>query len=80
MTARYTHATDEAKRRAVDKLVRPASISGASEPTNLKLKAVENSLVASGPEIFGNGLAPEKKTDLIGGAEGDRTPDLRIAN
>jgi integrase len=62
MTARYTHATDEAKRRAVDKLVRPASISGASEPANLKLKAVENHVVASGPEIFGNDLAPEMKT------------------
>jgi len=31
-------------------------------PTNLKLKAVKNHVVASGPEIFGNDLAPEMKT------------------
>jgi integrase len=62
MTARYTHATDEAKRRAVDRLVKPASISGASEPANHNLKAVEDPAVASNFEIFGNGLAPEMKT------------------
>src|SRR5205807_8166628 len=32
MTARYTHATDQAKRRAVDNLVKPESNSDASEP------------------------------------------------
>lgn len=62
MTARYTHATDEAKRRAVDKLVKLTPETGESQPTNLKLRAVENSLVASGSESFGNGLAPEMKT------------------
>jgi hypothetical protein len=54
MTARYTHATDEAKRRAVDRLVSPASIPGPEEPTNTQLKAVENHVVAAGLEIFGN--------------------------
>jgi integrase len=62
MTARYTHATDEAKRRAVDNLVKPESNSDPSEPEYQQLKAVENSLVASGSESFGNGLAPEIKT------------------
>ena len=59
MTARYTHATDQAKRRAVEK---PESNSDASEPDYQQLKAVENPAVASNSEIFGNGLAPEMKT------------------
>ena len=62
MTARYTHATDQAKRRAVDNLVKPESNSDSSEPDYQQLKAVENSAVASNFEIFGNGLAPEMKT------------------
>lgn len=62
MTARYTHATDEAKRRAVDRLVKPAPISGASEPARTQLHAVENDGVASGLEIFGNVLATETET------------------
>ena len=62
MTARYTHATDQAKRRAVDNLVKPESNSDASDPDYQQLKAVENSSVASNFEIFGNGLAPEMKT------------------
>src|SRR5437763_541453 len=62
MTARYTHATDEAKRRAVDRLVKPASISDAAEPANHNLRAVENHVVASGYETFGNALATETKT------------------
>ena len=62
MTARYTHATDQAKRRAVDNLVKPESNSDASEPDYQQLKAVENPAVASNFEIFGNGLAPEMKT------------------
>src|SRR2546430_6091175 len=47
MTARYTHATDEAKRRAVDRLVKAAPISDATEPANHNLRAVENHVVAS---------------------------------
>ena len=62
MTARYTHATDQAKRRAVDNLVKPGSNSDASEPDHQQLKAVENPAVARNLEIFGNGLAPEMKT------------------
>jgi integrase len=62
MTARYTHATDQAKRRAVDNLVKPESNSDASEPDYQQLKAVENPAVASNFEIFGNGLAPEMET------------------
>jgi hypothetical protein len=62
MTARYTHATDEAKRWAVDKLVRPTPISDASESADHKPGAVEKHVVASGSEILGNGLAPEMKT------------------
>lgn len=62
MTARYTHATDQAKRRAVDNLVKPESNSDASEPDYQQLKAVENPAVDSNFEIFGNGLAPEMKT------------------
>jgi hypothetical protein len=62
MALRYTHATDEAKRRAVDRLVNPASISDASEPANHHLKAVENRAVASGYETFSNVLATETKT------------------
>jgi len=62
MTARYTHATDEAKRRAVDRLVKPAAISDAGEPANHHLKAVENHVAASSYETFGNVLATETKT------------------
>ena len=62
MTARYTHATDEAKRRAVDRLVKPASISDTSEPANHHLKAVENHVAASSYEAFSNVLATETKT------------------
>ena len=62
MTARYTHAADQAKRRAVDNLVKLESNSDASEPEDHKLRAVENPAVASNLEIFGNGLAPEMKT------------------
>jgi integrase len=62
MTARYTHATDEAKRRAVDRLVKPAPQTDASEPTDRKLKAVENHVVVGSLEIFGNVLATETKT------------------
>jgi hypothetical protein len=62
MTARYTHATDEAKRRAVDRLVKPASNSDASEPARPQLQAVESHAAASGFEIFGNVLATETKT------------------
>jgi len=62
MTARYTHATDEAKRRAVDRLVKPASISDATEPANHNLRAVENHVVASSYETFSNVLATETKT------------------
>jgi Phage integrase family len=47
MTARYTHATDQAKRRAVDNLVKRESDSDASEPDYQQLKAVENPAVAS---------------------------------
>jgi hypothetical protein len=65
MTARYTHATDQAKRRAVDNLVKPESNSNASEPDYQQLKAVENPAVASNLEIFGNGLATETKTARI---------------
>ncbi|HYX27427.1 MAG TPA: site-specific integrase [Pyrinomonadaceae bacterium] len=65
MTARYTHATDEAKRRAVDRLVKPASISDASEAAKTQLRAVENCNVASGLEIFSNVLATETKTARI---------------
>ena len=61
MTARYTHATDQAKRRAVDNLVKPESNSEASEPDYQQLKAVENPAVACNFEIFGNGLVPEMK-------------------
>ena len=49
MALRYTHATDEAKRRAVENLAKP-------------------------------GGRPALSTWFYGGAEGDRTPDLRIAN
>ncbi|PYK07968.1 MAG: hypothetical protein DME65_15210 [Verrucomicrobia bacterium] len=62
MTARYTHATDQAKRRAVDNLVKTESNSDESEPDYQELRAVENPVVASNPEMFGNGLAPEMKT------------------
>src|SRR5437867_11315068 len=59
MTARYTHATDEAKRRAVDNLVKPESNSDTCEPDYQQLRAVENPVVASNSEIFGNVLATE---------------------
>src|SRR5438067_3803821 len=62
MTARYTHATDQAKRRAVDNLVKLESNSDASEADYQQLKAVENPGVAGNFESFGNGLAPEMKT------------------
>lgn len=67
MTARYTHATDEAKRRAVDKLVAttlaPAVI-GAGETPAISVNALPVSVDANGirSEIFDNGLAPEMKT------------------
>jgi hypothetical protein len=54
--------TDEAKRQAVDRLVKPASISNASESANHNLRAVENRIVASILETFGKGLALEMKT------------------
>src|SRR5205807_10490445 len=63
MALRYTHATDEAKRRAVENLVRPVASSDESV-TN------EKGRVAALPQVI----------DLIRGAEGDRTPDIRIAN
>jgi len=67
MTARYTHATDEAKRRAVDKLVAPTALHAGETPAipvstlrvNLPVNATENPVVASNFEIFGNGLAPK---------------------
>jgi len=62
MTARYTHATDQAKRRAVDNLVKPESNSDESEPDYQELRAVGNPSVTSNSEILGNGLAPEMKT------------------
>ncbi len=77
MTARYTHATDEAKRRAVDRLV-TLSVSDrenealpngqATAPaltacdSTSSLKAVENHSVAASSEIFGNVLATETRT------------------
>lgn len=60
------HATDQAKRRAVDNLVKPESNSDASEPDYQQLKAAEDPAVASNFEIFGNGLAPEMKTASTG--------------
>jgi hypothetical protein len=48
MTARYTHATDEAKRRAVEKLVRPAAL-GAGE---------SHAIPALAPAVLGAGEAP----------------------
>jgi hypothetical protein len=55
------HATDEAKRRTVDRLVKPAPQTDVSEPTDRKLKAVENHVVAAGLEI-GNVLAAGTET------------------
>jgi len=64
MTARYTHATDEAKRRAVDRLVAPQSVltraggTPAIPVTALPLKPTANAVESV---KFGNGLAPEAK-------------------
>lgn len=63
MTARYTHATDEAKRRAVDKLVAPTALHAGETPAvpvnALPLKSTVN---AVGSVRFGNVLATETKT------------------
>lgn len=62
MTARYTHATDQAKRRAVDKLVAPAALHAGETPA-VPVNALPVSDDANGirSEIFGNGLAPENE-------------------
>jgi hypothetical protein len=52
MTARYTHATDQAKRRAVDNLVKPESNSDLREPDYQQLKAIENPVVASNSKFL----------------------------
>jgi triosephosphate isomerase len=68
MTARYTHATDEAKRRAVEKLDRPAlapvlvvgETPAAPESTllvNVPMNGVEKPVVADKYARFGNVLA-----------------------
>jgi integrase len=63
MTARYTHATDEAKRRAVDRLVAPTALHAGETPAvpvnALPLKPTVN---AVGSAKFGNVLATETKT------------------
>lgn len=63
MTARYTHATDEAKRRAVDRLVAPTALHAGETPA-VPGNAMPVSVDANGirSENFGNDLAPETKT------------------
>jgi len=63
MTARYTHATDEAKRRAVDKLVaRTALYAGETPAVPVNALPMQCMVNAVGSAKFGNGLAPEMKT------------------
>ena len=74
MTARYTHATDEAKRRAVEKLDRPAlapavlaagytpAVPVSTLLVTVPLNGVESPVVADKYARFGNVLATEIKT------------------
>jgi hypothetical protein len=66
MTARYTHATDEAKRRAVEKLDRPAlapAVLDAGETLAVPVKALSiNTELKVRAARFGNVLATETKT------------------
>ncbi len=73
MTARYTHATDEAKRRAVEKLVRPSAVETRPLPQAVLTRAGEtpavpvnalsiNTEVSARAAKFGNVLATEIKT------------------
>ena len=63
MTARYTHATDEAKRRAVDKLVAPAALhAGGTPAVPVNALPMKSTVNAVGSANFGNELAPEMKT------------------
>jgi hypothetical protein len=62
MTARYTHATDEAKRRAVEMLVRRVAAPNTGEVPAVQLRQVENPVVADKYARFGNVLATETKT------------------
>src|SRR5712664_2267696 len=66
MTARYTHATDEAKRRAVDKLVAPLAPAAlhAGETPAVPVSTLPITIQADGIRSgkVGNDLAPETKT------------------
>jgi len=66
MTARYTHATDEAKRRAVEKLDRPAlapAVLDAGETPAVPVNELSvNTELKARAARFGNVLATETKT------------------
>jgi hypothetical protein len=64
MTARYKHATDEAKRRAVDRLVVLSSVETRPLPQAvLTVRDTATIPVETVPmRSFGNDLAPEVKT------------------
>ena len=68
-TKRYSHAMEEAKREAVERLAK----SGVAGQNGVKNKGGSPRRPPPTRKIT-------KTLNYFGGAEGDRTPDLRIAN
>lgn len=70
MAARYTHATDEAKRRAVDRLVAPISVETRPLPQAVLTARDTHAIVATGasetPALLVNALPLKPTVNAVG--------------